>query len=37
MPFDRLQEVFAFKVDVKLVFGICAPSLTTTPPILNIE
>ena len=37
MPFDGLQDIFAFKVDGKFAFGVCAPSLETTPSIVNIE
>ena len=30
IPFDGLPKVFAFEVDEKFVFGVCAPSLETT-------
>ena len=37
MPFDGLLKGFAFEVDVRFVFRVCAPSLETTPLSLNIE
>lgn len=37
MPFDGLLKAFAFEVEVRFVFRVCAPSLETTPPSLNIE
>lgn len=34
IPLDGLPKVFAFEVDEKFVFGVCAPSLETTLQVL---